>query len=955
MRVVDAAAGRARLAGSPLRISGAAARGAGIPADAVDGVLAVRLAPGRTLADLAAVSPVALTAASPFWQVPAGHPLSGIHLVFFEGGDDPAVAAAALSVLPEVAYAEPYRVHRTASSPNDPLVPQQEHLDSVDAPAVWDLVRGEDLPVPVAVVDAGIDVDHPDLAANVLLNAADPVNGIDDDGNGLVDDYRGWNFAAGVDDPGALRIATPGSVRHGTHVAGLISAAADNGLDVAGLTWNDPVLCVAVGHPTIENSVIYGYQGIIYAAERGVRVINCSWGRQLTTTRLEVEILEYVGSLGAVVVAAAGNEGQEFPFYPAGYPEVLAVANVDRDGIRHFTSNFGSWIDLAAPGVSLLSLDAGAGVIRLTGTSMSAPLVSSVAALLWGVRPDLTPDALFHRLRVGCAAPPDDGGGALDLGHGLLAAERSLSWTGPGLRIESLGIEDADLDGIVEPGEEILLRPTWINILDGSSGAIEVELTLPDGGGSVLQGSTSLPPIASGGSAAAAGPLRLLAAEDLQPGTDIELLFSWSDAGDPGAYSDFQTAALPGPRLLVDLTGGEIRFTLGGNGRIGFIGRGGGDGQDGIGVNYVPVGSQHGAAGVPGLLFEGAWMVAAGPDRISDAARYALQGSYHRYWNPESAADLPRRLPDFQLDGGTSLTAARSCATDAAAPDPMGLRAISTALVPDPGDIQGTGLVMVVLRNDGVEDLTGLRAGFFLDWDLGTGSPFPSFGPNSTALDPASGLALTWRDDSPDCLTVATALVAESDAPTRARAIDNAAGEDWNIYDGFTAEEKWDALAGESFPTAAGGSDVSQVVAVGPFDLAPGDSLGCLLLTSAGLSRDEALANGSAGLGLAAAVLAERRWDYAFVPQVVGAPRPNPSTGFFAVDVSGIRLAPWNVMVYDLRGRLVWSGVSDFAGDQGIVTWPGIRRDGSRAPSGVYLLSIGQQSRRQVRKILLLR
>ena len=359
VRRLDAAGGRSLLCATPLVSDSPALRAAGSAEELVFGGVAVlRLAPGNSIEKVAADSGLDVLATAPWWSDAAGHPLSSLQLLFFADGISPAAAAARIEAAAGVEWAEACRAHRVSALPDDPRIADQTYLEMIRAAGAWDLARGEWNPVTVAVVDAGIDIGHPDLAANVMLNQLDPLNGFDDDGNGFIDDHRGWNFAVGSDDGAALADATPSGVAHGTHVAGLVSAVADNSLDVAGLTWNGPILCVSAGNAVADNVVTFGFQGILYAAERGARIINCSWGRQLTKSSLEAEILDYVHSLGGVVIAAAGNDNQPYPFYPAAYPDVVSVASVGADTLRHFTSNYGDWVDLAAPGVDLLSLDA---------------------------------------------------------------------------------------------------------------------------------------------------------------------------------------------------------------------------------------------------------------------------------------------------------------------------------------------------------------------------------------------------------------------------------------------------------------------------------------------------------------------------------------------------------------------------------------------------------------------
>ena len=951
-RNLDAARGYALLASRPVvtLAAGEGERARGTPAAAAAaGVLVVRREAGAPESPL----PLEVTGEAPWW--PGDGPLADIRLVFYADPVDPEAAAAKIAALPGIAFAEPYLLPRTTALPDDPLVPDQWYLEALGLPAAWDLARGEAAPVPVAVVDGGFYATHPDLAANILLNDDDPPNGVDDDGNGFIDDTGGWNFAAAGDDLAALAGATPLSVRHGTHVAGLVSAVTDNGAGMAGSAWNTPLLGVAVGHPVQDETVLFGYQGMLYAAERGARIINCSWGQLLRTSLLERAVVERVIELGAVIVAAAGNNAYPFPFYPAAYPEVIAVANVDAAGSRHPTSNYGLWVDLAAPGTGILSLFEDGGTGELTGTSMASPLVAGYAALLWGLRPELTPAALRHRIRVS-ALPAATGDGVPELGHGLARADRALLWQGPGLRLSDPGLTDGDGDGIPTPGEVLNLLPVFRNLLDAAPGAMDLRLELPMAGGVVLDAETALPPVDAGAAVVAGSPLSLRLDATLAPGTRLPLLLSWTMPSpaldDGGLYVDHALIEILVAPLYADLRGGEVDLSRGANGRIGFVGRGGGSGDDGLGVSYESLGSEHGEGAPGSLLFEGALMVGVGPARISDAARYAPNGAFH----PTFTADGPPQAEaDYRLEDGTRVSAVSAAFTDAGALDPLDLRIGWRALAPDPVDHPGLALILTTLVNAGTDTLRGLSYGFFLDWDLGDGGFFPTYRANNVERPPGADWSLVTRADVDDGKSVATALLPQGAEAVRLRAIDNVGGNPWQIYDGFTDDEKWDALAGSDGAESVLATDISQVLAAGPAVLAPGDSLRAVLVMAAGFGRAEAETHVRDGLALAARVLAERTWTRAPTLFSLGLPRPNPARADFLLPVSGNPLEPWQFMVYDLRGRLVHRSRAILPSGAGVLAWTGRDAAGRPLAAGVYLLRAGQGGDFAVRRVTLLR
>jgi len=256
----------------------------------------------------------------------------------------------------------------------------------IDAPEAWNLTTGSTAnPVVVGIIDTGIDYTHPDLAANIWVNAGEIAgNGIDDDGNGYIDDIHGWDFVNNdsnpMDDNG-----------HGTHVAGTIAGVGNNGTGVVGVNWSAQVMALkfldANGSGTTANAV----KAVNYATANGARLTNNSWGGGGYSSTL-YNAINAARSAGVLFIAAAGNSGSSTASYPAAYnlDNVISVAATDRNDALASFSNYGSsWVDLAAPGVSILSTVPG-GYSYYSGTSMATPHVAGVAALAWAYSPDAT-------------------------------------------------------------------------------------------------------------------------------------------------------------------------------------------------------------------------------------------------------------------------------------------------------------------------------------------------------------------------------------------------------------------------------------------------------------------------------------------------------------------------------------------------------------------------------------
>lgn len=304
-------------------------------------------------------------------------------------------------------------------TPNDDFFQSQQWaLRKIGLPAAWSLVRG--MAAPLAIIDSGIDLDHRDLASRIWQNPGEVAgNGLDDDGNGFVDDVAGWDFVD--DDP-----VPDDPYYHGTHVAGIAGAATNNGQGIAGVTWETPLMAIRVLDEYGDGRWDDVSAAIIYAANNGARVLNLSLGGGFPSLTMTAAIL-YARERGCLVVAAAGNSGGSVLF-PARLSEVIGVGATDENDAVWPNSNRGPELDLVAPGVEILSSVPGNRYIEVSGTSMAAPHVSGVAALLWDRSPTLTADEVTSLLlQTAVDLPPagrDDvtGWGRLDAGRAIRAA-----------------------------------------------------------------------------------------------------------------------------------------------------------------------------------------------------------------------------------------------------------------------------------------------------------------------------------------------------------------------------------------------------------------------------------------------------------------------------------------------------------------------------------------------------
>jgi serine protease len=387
----------------------------------------------------------------------------GLYTVNVQAGVDATEVVAAYQSQTNVEYAQlDYKI-QIAATPNDTSYSSLYAMAKISAPQAWDTTTGS-RSIIVGVIDTGVDYNHPDLAANIWRNTREiEGNGIDDDGNGYRDDVRGYDFANNdanpMDDNG-----------HGTHVAGTIGAVGNNGRGVTGVAWNVQIMplkfLTASGSGSLSNAVL----SVDYAVRNGAKILNNSYGGGGFFAPMN-DAISRARAAGVIFVAAAGNEANNNdvnPAYPAGYnfDNVVSVAATDSNDRLASFSNFGATsVDIAAPGVGILSTTLNNTYSSFNGTSMASPHVAGAAALVWAANPSLTYSQVIQRLYV--SADPVSGlagkvatGGRLNVGRAVAGAP-TVDRTAP--RVDSAvwsGTPNSNVTGVTVTFSEAVQAST---------------------------------------------------------------------------------------------------------------------------------------------------------------------------------------------------------------------------------------------------------------------------------------------------------------------------------------------------------------------------------------------------------------------------------------------------------------------------------------------------------------
>ncbi len=724
-----------------------------------------------------------------------------------------------------VAWVEPHYARPVLFQPNDIFADStrsngQYYLQKIRAYRAWDIEDG-DTSVVIGITDTGVRFTHEDLGGQVAYNRADPINGLDDDNDGFVDNFRGWDTADNDNDP-KMEATSPSAADpyyHGTEVSGVSSGAANNGRGVAGVGYRCRFLPVKIYKSTTEGGFA-GFEGIVYAADHGCQVINCSWGGVGHWSQYEQDCITYATrNRDAVVVAAAGNTNGDLDFYPASYAGVVAVSWLARTDVKAPNATFARRVSLCAPGMNITTTDYANDADYTThpqGSSVAAPQVAGAVALVRARFPALTAAQAAERVRMAADtsiyALPGNAAYREQLGRGRLDVLRALTDTA----LRSVRLVRTSLSSRTPAvgGDTLRITATFRNYLAQLAG-LTVSLTSPTPGVRVLAGG----PVALGGLApldsvtlAAGQAFRVVLPLTAAPNVPVALRFGFTDAANN--YRDYEYVTLLLNPAYITLDSTAIAATITSRGDLGYDHA---DPRYGFSVARQP-GGDH-------LLSEGGLLVGVDSARVSNRLHSTMQGRVLGY-DDDFGTVQPIR---FIAPEPWEAQAARGVFADSSGPAQAGVRVTQRTWNSHQLGCEDAVVIEYGIINQTADTLRTPYAGLYADWDIGQ----PEH--NASRWDPARRLAWAGQvqvnpSPTPRAFGGIKLLTPQ---PVGVYALDlsnPAAPGPVNATNGLTKAEKWEALkAAANSPTTAGtiagGSDVAHLVRAALPALAPGDTV----------------------------------------------------------------------------------------------------------------------------------
>ncbi|MFI5219491.1 MAG: S8/S53 family peptidase [Bacteroidia bacterium] len=767
-----------------------------------------------------------------------------------------------------IEYAEPKYNTELLYTPNDTLLSLQYQLVNIHALQGWDISKG-DTNIVIGITDTGTDIDHPDLINQVKYNYADPINGIDDDGDGYIDNYMGWDLGDNDNDPTVAAV-------HGSFVSGCSSAQADNITGIAGSGYNCKYLPVKIAQGF---TLTKAYEGIVYAADHGCQIINCSWG-SFGGGQFGQDIVDYATiNQNRLVIAASGNSNNEDPFYPASYKYVLGVTGTNSADVKWANSSYGCTVDVSAPGESVYSTIFDDSYTSSSGTSFSSPIVCGLAGIVMSHFPALNPLQVAEQVRATCDNIDTIAGNAAyiqQLGKGRVNLFRALTeTTAKSVRMDDMVITDNN-DNAFAANDTLEITGIITNWLSPITG-LTMTITCSSPDVTILDGTVNIASMATLATTDNNSDPFTVKISPLVPlNTDAMFTISYTDGA---GYTDFQCFHLVVNVDYINVLINDVGTSITSKGRIGYNAP---NQSQGIGFTYNGSGT---------TLYESSLLIGDWQGRVSDRMIGSpVTVNDTDFTAIENVRELTTNtLSDFDLYGTFN--------DDGAGGNKMDVKVTQrTYAWSTPADAKYI-IIYYTYTNNGAATLNNFYGGIYCDWDIG------AITNNRAATDAANKLGYAWEDITNGIYVGVKVLGV---APFNCYAFDNnGANGSFSIYDGFTKAEKYNSMSGprSNAGTGGAGNDVSAMVASGPYSINAGDSIKVGFALIGGDNLADIIASAQAAdvkFNTTITVPEHHSFDFSFSQSY-----PNPFSGTATVSITLPAKAEVELNVFDLAGKLV--------------------------------------------------
>ncbi|MFN2394850.1 MAG: S8 family serine peptidase [Bacteroidales bacterium] len=729
----------------------------------------------------------------------SGQPYADLSLIYSTFIPDDASLEKAINSLYVsgiVEYAQPRYLPELLYEPDDPFTGSQYYLQNIHAFEAWAIEQG-DTNIVIAITDTGIDLLHPDLINAIAYNYDDPINGEDTDNDGYIDNFHGWDLGENDNNP-----QYNGSA-HGVHVSGIAGASTDNGTGIAGVGFNSRILPVKISDA--DGRLVKAYEGIVYAADQGAQIINCSWGGFISPGQFGQDIINYaVFNRNAVVIAAAGNSNNQARMYPASYANSISVAATNSQDIKWNDSSYGNLIDLSAPGAGIFSTWTNGSYITSSGTSMAAPAVAGAAALLRSYYPDYSALQIAAQLKVTTdiidTIPENETYAGL-LGAGRLNIMRALTENDhPYLMLSQFEYPE-EYYRLFNPGETFNLGARFINLL-ATTQNITAKISTTSQYIEILSDEALLGTIEHMETVDNfEEPFLLQIQQNMPPSREVDFIISFFTEN--GTFAGRQNFSMTFNLDYVTIDNNQIQTTINSKGNIGYNYP---DYNQGVGFLYSNTNQNR------TLIKSAGFMAGISTAKVVDNIYGAVEDSFSNLLYPHENA----RILDDPLYGDIHISGIFS--DTLAGMSRAGIKVYYDIYAFSETPLDKFMILEYNIVNISGENLPGFYAGFFADWSL------QDIRNHRAAFDADNKLGYAFSANGGHY----TGIQLLSHDNINHYAFDNQGfGGSIRINNGFTSFDKYTAL--RTNRNNAGffdkDNDISTLVSAGPFIIPNPDTL----------------------------------------------------------------------------------------------------------------------------------